>query len=161
MGLNEYPVDRQLPAISGLYADRTVGNIVHPSQKALTAAVYHEAYIAWRNDVSAFDTANVGATITNREAKRAVAVSQPWADKWLTATQDASLAHTQPRSVLTRLGVQRRLGLYLSYAKPLYDSIASPPAATSRRATASATPSSTSTPRPAATTSSTALSITR
>ena len=54
-----------------------------------------------------------------------MAVSQPWADKWLTATPDASLAHTQPRSVLTRLGVQRRLGLYLSYAKPLYDSIAS------------------------------------
>ena len=76
------------------------GNIVHPSQKALTAAVYHEAYVTWRDDISAFDTANVDATITNREAKRAVAASQPWADKWLIQPTQRARHHQSMRRAM-------------------------------------------------------------
>ena len=46
------------PAINDLYATRPPSTIVQPSQKVLTAAVAHEAYIVWWAKVSAFDAAH-------------------------------------------------------------------------------------------------------
>ena len=46
-----YPVDRAFPTLNDLFADRTAGTIVHPSQRALSAAIDHAAYVRWWGDI--------------------------------------------------------------------------------------------------------------
>ena len=118
-----YVVSRCFPLLSDLYADRSAGKIIHPSQKALMEAVQHGAYLDWWRRVSAFDANNTGATIRDREARRLVSVSQPVADRWVTASPDATVPHSRPRSAVSRTMTERRIGLYLTTAAPYYDAL--------------------------------------
>ena len=116
-----YPVTRRLPAINDLYATRPPSTIVQPSQKVLTAAVAHEAYIVWWAKVSAFDAAHPDSPIRDREARRLVDVSQPGAAAWLRITPDRTVPHRRPDSATTTTGVERHLGLYLTSGQPGFD----------------------------------------
>ena len=118
-----YPVTRRLPAINDLYATRPPSTIVQPSQKVLTAAVAHEAYIVWWAKVSAFDAAHPDSPIRDREARRLVDVSQPGAAAWLRITPDRTVPHSRPDSATTTTGVERHLGLYLTSGQPGFDAM--------------------------------------
>ena len=59
-------IARRVPSYSHLFADRTAGTIVHPSQRALSAAIDHTAYIRWWGDISGYDTANPIVRSTKR-----------------------------------------------------------------------------------------------
>ena len=74
-----------------------------------------------RRDANAFDAANPDATVLNREARRCIATTQPNSDKWLHAVPEPSLPHTIIPSIRSTIAVQRRLGLYLTAGKNVYD----------------------------------------
>jgi len=120
----KYPTTRALPCLGALYADRTAGTVLHPSQKALVMAVQHKAFLGLQARVAAFDASNPGAEVRDREARRLVSAAQPLAGTWLTVTPDASLPHTRPRTKADRVAMQRRLGLYLTDARPQCDAMA-------------------------------------
>ena len=117
-----YPVDRTFPSLASLSEESlTSSTTVNPSTKALASAVQHETYIAWRRDANAFDAANPDATVLNREARRCIATTQPNSDKWLHAVPEPSLPHTIMPSIRSTIAVQRRLGLYLTAGRNVYD----------------------------------------
>ena len=117
-----YPVDRTFPSLASLSEESlTSSTTVNPSTKALASAVQHETYIAWRRDANAFDAANPDATVLNREARRCIATTQPNSDKWLHAVPEPSLPHTIMPSIRSTIAVQRRLGLYLTAGRDVYD----------------------------------------
>eukprot|EP00966_Prymnesium_polylepis_P045702 1058019-Prymnesium_polylepis.1 len=63
-------------------------------------AIDNETYLVWWGDVAIFDANNTGAEI--REARRLVSVSQPVADRWVTATPDRAVPHSRPPSTVSR-----------------------------------------------------------
>ena len=115
-----YPVDRAFPTLDDLFADRTAGTIVHPSQRALSAAIDHAAYVRWWGDISGHDAANP-TTVPNREARRLVSTGQPLAAAWLGISPDSSRPVTSIPSPTSRFAIERRLGLYPTAARAVYD----------------------------------------
>ena len=94
-----------------------------PSSGSLAAIEHHAKWLRLHDDLYAVDMANAlrtspstadGSSATrHREASRLISASLPFADGWLKAEPDGSAATTIATAEF-RVGLQRRLGLWLS-----------------------------------------------
>ena len=117
------PPAKNLPSLTELFADESKYN--PPSQKVLSSIVDHSNWLAQYDACCIFDATSTDTTIRHREASRLIAVSQFASGTWLDVDPDSSLPHAKQRTPLFNIGVQRRLGLYLSAARSANDTLAS------------------------------------
>ena len=96
-----------------------------PSQRQLSAIISHASWYQWLDECHAADASPSRDTAqSHREAARAVDCSQFGSGAFCDADPDASLPRLKQASGKLILALQRRLGLYISSAKPAYDALA-------------------------------------